>query len=151
MIIGTAMKRHVISIPAQAPVEEAIHLLVDHHIGTLPVVDKAGKLVGGLSLHELLGLVLPTFVEMVGDIDFVQDFGAVETSKIEVGLLRTPVGELARPVTSVREDCGLLRAYAIMQKHDLHDLPVVDDADRLVGIASRVDVGTAFLRGSLLR
>jgi CBS-domain-containing membrane protein len=38
-----------------------------------------------------------------------------------------------------------------MQKHDLHDLPVVDDAYRLFGIASRVDVGTAFLRGSLLR
>ena len=48
---------------------------------------------------------------------------------------------------SVSAGSGLLRAFAIMNSHHLYDLPVVDDDDRLVGIASRVDVGTALLAG----
>ena len=34
---------------------------------------------------------------------------------------------------------------AIMNSHHWYDLPVVDDDGRLVGLASRVDVGTALL------
>jgi CBS domain-containing protein len=34
-----------------------------------------------------------------------------------------------------------------MNSHDLYDLLVVDDDDRLVGLASRVDIGTALLAG----
>jgi CBS domain-containing protein len=32
-----------------------------------------------------------------------------------------------------------------MKKHDLYDLPVVNNNNQLVGLASRVDVGTALL------
>jgi CBS domain-containing protein len=52
-----------------------------------------------------------------------------------------------RPATTVEEDCGLLRAYALMIQHEMHDLPVVRDDGTLVGIASRVDIGTAILAG----
>jgi CBS-domain-containing membrane protein len=52
---------------------------------------------------------------------------------------------LMRPATVVGEDSGLLRAYAIMQKHDLHDLPIVDQSGRIIGIASRVDIATQIL------
>jgi hypothetical protein len=48
-------------------------------------------------------------------------------------------------VVAVREDAGLLRAYATMLRHDLHDLPVIDQDGRLCGIASRVDIGTTIL------
>ena len=40
-----------------------------------------------------------------------------------------------------------LRAFDIMNSNDLYDLPVVDDDGRLVGLASRVDVGIALLAG----
>jgi CBS domain-containing protein len=49
------------------------------------------------------------------------------------------------PPVSVRPESGLLRAFAIMNSHNWYDLPVVDEDGWLVGLASRVDVGTALL------
>ena len=43
-------------------------------------------------------------------------------------------------------DCGLLRAYALMLQHNVHDILVVSVEGKLAGIASRVDVGRAILR-----
>jgi CBS domain-containing protein len=50
-----------------------------------------------------------------------------------------------RPAVSVPEETGLLRAYALMLQHKLHDIPVVSRANELVGVASRVDIGVAIL------
>ena len=50
-----------------------------------------------------------------------------------------------RPVITVEEDAGLLRAYALMLQQNLHDIPVVSKDGKLIGIASRVDVGVAIL------
>jgi CBS domain-containing protein len=38
-----------------------------------------------------------------------------------------------------------MRAYALMIQHGLHDLLIVAADGKLVGIASRVDVGRAIL------
>lgn len=50
---------------------------------------------------------------------------------------------------SVSEDTKLLRTYALMLQHELHDITVISKDEELVGIASRVDIGTAigFWRG----
>jgi CBS domain-containing protein len=50
-----------------------------------------------------------------------------------------------QPPVSVEADSGLLRAFSMLRKHELHDLPVVDENGILVGIVSRVDAGTAFV------
>jgi CBS domain-containing protein len=50
-----------------------------------------------------------------------------------------------KPPFTVPQDCGLLRAYALMLQHNLHDLLIVSADGKLVGIASRVDVGRAIL------
>jgi CBS domain-containing protein len=69
----------------------------------------------------------------------------VETTRPAPELLKRPVRTLMRPVMTVDEECGLLRAYALMLKHDLTDLPVVNKKGELSGIASRVDIGTSVL------
>jgi CBS domain-containing protein len=50
-----------------------------------------------------------------------------------------------QPAQSVEEGSGMLRAYGLMLKHNLSDLPVVSDEGMLVGVVSRVDIGTAIL------
>lgn len=47
------MSRDVISVDEQAPADEARHLLLDHNIRTLPVVDGEARLVGAVGLREL--------------------------------------------------------------------------------------------------
>lgn len=145
MNIADCMKRDVVSITASASVGQAAARFAARHIGMLPVVDAAGQLRGILQLPDLLSLVMPDFVQLVEDFDFVHDFGAVEARQPSPDMLTRPVTEVMRPPVSVEAACGLLRAFAVMHKHDLHDLPVVDAAGRLVGIASRVDIGAALL------
>jgi len=145
MQISDVMKREVISIDQGASLGQALDMLTRHRIGVLPIIDRDGKLVGALRLRSILELVLPAFVDLVENYDFVEDFGAWERSAIGEERRRAPVADLMDPPLSVTADSGLLRAHAFMRQHDLHDLPVVDDEGRLIGLASWVDVGIAFL------
>lgn len=147
MQISDCMKRDVFSISSEATIREAAAVFVERHIGLLPILDGEGKLIGMVGLRDLLILELPDFFKLVPDLDFVRDFGAVETNRPTLEQLDRPVTTLMRPVTSVEETSGLLRSYALMLKQNLHDLPIVDTAGKLVGIASRVDLGTAILAG----
>jgi CBS domain-containing protein len=139
------MKRTVYSIPSTATIRQAAALAVERHIGLLPVVDEVGKPIGVVRLGDLLSLELPSFFNLLPDLDFVHDFGAVETSHPSAEEIDHPVKSLIQPWIFVEETCGMLRAYALMMKHNLHDLPVVSEDGALVGIASRVDIGTAIL------
>jgi len=146
MKVYQCMKLNAISIKVEATVQDAAKLLVSHHIGTLPVVDEAYHLVGILHLRDMLKLVMPSFVNMFSDFDFVRsDFGVFEEATISAETAVKPIRDLLEPPVSVLAESGLLRAFAILDKHKAYDLPVVDENDRLVGIASRVDVGTALL------
>jgi CBS domain-containing protein len=146
--IGQSMKHEVISITVSATIREAAALFVEGHIGTLPVVDGDEKLVGILHIRDLLELVMPSFVRLVEDFDFVRgDFSIFETLLPSQEVAAQTASSIMVAPVSVRVSSGLLRAFAIMNSHHLYDLPVVDDDGRLVGLASRVDIGTALLAG----
>ena len=145
MIISKHMKRNVVSIPVTASIREAAAIIVKKHIGLLPVVDKDEKLAGVVGIRDLLSLELPDFVSFVADLDFVHDFGAVEITRPPARTLDKSVKSLMKDAIAVEEDCGLLRAYALMVQHNLHDMPVISKEGKLIGVASRVDVGTAIL------
>jgi CBS-domain-containing membrane protein len=141
------MKRRVITVTAETTFQEAARLVVDQHVGTLPVVDEEGRLTGVVRLHDLVGVFMPDFVALLDNIDFVRDFGALEQAeakdRAEVGGLT--MGELAGPPVAVEEDSGLMHALVTILKSQIQDLPIVDNTGRLVGIASRVDIAVAFL------
>jgi CBS domain-containing protein len=139
------MKRNVVSIPETSTIREAAAVFVKEHIGLLPIVDQNNKLVGVIGLRDLLSLVLPDFVNFVVDVDFVHDFGAVETTRPSKEILDQSIKSLMKPPITVNENSGLLRAYALMLQHYLHDMPVLSEDGKLVGMASRVDIGTAIV------
>jgi CBS domain-containing membrane protein len=145
MEIGKYMKHKVVSIPETSTIREAASVFVKHHVGLLPIVDQDKKLVGVVGLRDLLALELPDFVNFIADLDFVHDFGAVETTRPTIEVLDGSVTTLMSPAISVTEDTGLLRTYALMLQHKLHDMPIVSKSQQLVGVASRVDIGTAIL------
>jgi CBS domain-containing protein len=145
MTVTACMKKHVVSIPVTATIREAAEIIVGKHIGLLPVVDKNDKPIGVIGIRDLLTLELPDFVSFVADVDFVHDFGAVETTRPSARTLGKSVKTLMKPAIFVDEDCGLLRAYALMLQHNLHDMLVVSKDGKLIGIASRVDIGVAIL------
>lgn len=143
--ISKCMKPDVVSIPDTYTIREAARVLVEKHVGLLPVLDRDNRLIGVVSLRNLLNLELPDFVNFVADLDFVHDFGAVETTRPADQVLDRSVTTLMGPAISVRQDAGLMRTYALLLQHNLHDMPVVSEDGKLSGIASRVDIGVAIL------
>ena len=145
MKISECMKRNVVSIPETSTVREVAATFVKEKVSLLAIVDANNKLVGVAGLRDLLSLVLPDFVNFVADLDFVHDFGAVETIRPSAQVLDASIKTLMKLPISVDEDSGLLRAYALMLQHNLHDVPVVAKEGQLIGMVSRVDIGTMIL------
>jgi CBS-domain-containing membrane protein len=146
MSIQSSMKRRVISILDTDTLQTAAKLFLQYHVGTLPVTTGEGKLVGILKLHGLLTLILPAFTRLMGDFDFVGDFGAMESIRPSPEIMSKQVSEVMEAPVFVDASSGLSRAFSFLHHHNLTDLPVVDSDHHLVGIASRVDIGTAILR-----
>lgn len=148
--IGTWMKKNVVSIGADATLLEAARLLAKKKVGTLPVIDDGGVLIGISSMRKIVRFFLPDFINVMEDVDFVRDFGAIDIpSPVDIKKAsRISIKEMMDEPVSVEKDSTLMRALAIMITHDLLDLPVVDKG-KLVGIASRVDIGRAFLHSWL--
>ena len=77
-------------------------MFVKQHVGMLPVVDKDGRPVGVVGLQDMLTLELPDFVNFVADVDFVHDFGAVETTRPSAATLARPIKKLMKPPSRCR-------------------------------------------------
>ena len=147
MNVKTSMKKRVITVLDTATLGMAAKQFVKHHVGMLPVINAQGKLVGVLQLRDLLTLTLPDFTRLMEDFDFVVSFGAANSIQPSKEDISKKVSEVMEPPVCVKDTCGLSRAFSLLHRHNLTDLPVVDAENCLVGIASRVDVGTAILKG----
>jgi CBS-domain-containing membrane protein len=146
MKVNEYMKQTAISIPVTDTIAHAADLLAQHHISTLPVVDEQNKLVGILHISDLLELVMPVFVNLFQDFDFIrEDFGDYEELRPSAATAAKSISTLMEAPYAVSANAGLLLAFATMKKHNAYDLPVVNDNNQLVGLVSRVDVGTALL------
>jgi len=146
MNVKSSMKKQVITVLDTDNLGKAAKQFVKHHVGMLPVVNAEGKLVGVLQLRDLLNLALPDFTRLMEDFDFVGTFGAANSIQPSKEEIAKKVSEVMEPPVCVDDTCGLSRAFALLHRHNLTDLPVVDTTNCLVGIASRVDIGTAMLK-----
>jgi len=146
MTVKSSMKTQVITVLDTDNIGTVAKQFVKHHVGMLPVINAEGKLVGVLQLRDLLSLVLPDFTHLLEDFDFVGTFGAARNIQPSKDQLSKKVSEVMEEPVCVKENCGLTRAFSLLHHHNLTDLPVVDKENFLVGIASRVDVGTAILK-----
>ena len=144
--INCCMKRKVIFGHPEMTVRKAALLMAESNVGTLPVVDETSTLVGVTTMRDVIHIFLPDFVSLLSNIGFVKDYGdwgtpSRESLKRAESLL---VADIMGEPVSVENDCTLIRALSLLHKHRIRDLAVVKDG-KLVGIASRVDIGRAFL------
>lgn len=111
--IAEIMNKDVLAIDAAKSCRCAIEMFLQHHVGSMPVVDDDGRLVGILSKSDLM---LPFQMDKkVSDI-------------------------YTRGVLSVPEDSTIERVIRIFQSKRVRCIPVVDSGNRLVGVVGREDV-----------
>jgi CBS domain-containing protein len=108
----------VISIGLDASVADAVARMVEHNIGSLPVIDGQGRLVGIFSERDVLrGL----------------DYHGEEFRQMRVVTVMT-----CEPLTC-RKDDDLNNVMGLMTARRIAKIPVLDDT-RLVGIVSVGDM-----------
>lgn len=145
------MKSRVIFGHPDMTVKKAAALMAEHNVGTLPVVVKTSELVSVTTMDNIIQIFLPDFVSLLSNITFVKNYGDLgtlspENMRMAENLL---VGDIMEEPISVENNCELMRALSLMHNHKIQDLPVVEEG-KLVGIASRVDIGRAFLSSWLI-
>ncbi len=96
------------------------------------VTDPEGRLVGMLSMHDILLLIRPKHIHIWGAMEDVDIAGLVESSCRQTRLIR--VGDvMTREVISVTPDTHLLVALDIMIKKHIRRIPVIE-TDQIQGI-----------------
>ena len=128
MRVVDVMTSDVITVNAGTTITEAARLMFRNRVSGLPVCDSDSCLVGMITEADFLRLEvarhgdeMPNSVETVGEV-------------------------MTRDVTTIDPNAELAEAAKVMVYQDVNRLPVVDEASRMLGIVSRLDVVAAFTR-----
>jgi CBS domain-containing protein len=143
--IGALMARDVVTAEYGTPFKDVVRLLGEHRISGLPVVDEDDKVIGVISETDLMlrQAEEPGEETWIGRLRRLRH-SARETDAKSRAL--TAGGLMSAPAVTVRADATVPEAARLMAEHRIERLPVVDEEDRLVGIVTRRDLLTVFLR-----
>ncbi len=122
--------------------KELVRLLAERRVSALPVVDVNLNVIGIVSEADLL-------LKQQQPADSFQRFllegkrRRLERAKARGG---TAVELMSRPAITVGPDATVAEAARLLRMHLIKRLPVADPLGRLVGIVSRSDLLSVFLR-----
>jgi CBS domain-containing protein len=145
--VGSVMTTEVVRAEYGTPFKEVARRLGEYRISGLPVVDEDDKVIGVISETDL----------MARQADTPDPFEPKKRSRL-AGLTpsarrhaaksraRTAGQLMTEPPVTVHADDTIVEAARTMAQHRVERLPVLDEADRLVGIVTRRDLLTVFLR-----
>jgi CBS-domain-containing membrane protein len=143
------MRTKVTSVMTARPVvatettgfKEIAGLLVEHRISALPVLDEAGRLVGVVSQADLL--LKETFAAADHRHLLESDRRRRERAKAGALLARDL---MTAPAVAIGPSALITEAARLMHDKKVKRLPVVDEDGQVIGIVTRGDLLTVFLR-----
>jgi CBS domain-containing protein len=145
------MVRDVLTFASEQNVHEAMRALVERSVGGAPVVDADGRVVGVLSVSDLIvpeaRLHFPTIVNLFG-VNVALPWHDKELDESVSKALGEFVGEvMTAPPVTVATDATIEDVATLMHDRQVPRLPVVDAQSRLAGIITRTDILRAMVRG----
>ena len=117
--VDSVMNKQVVSIRDDQPCEAALQMFLATHVGSLPVVNPQGEVVGIISKTDLL-------------------------SPSKIGKRVRDV--LTRDVVTIQQGCPLAKAIRILQSRRVRAIPVVDRHRKLLGVVGREDILAYYAR-----
>jgi CBS domain-containing protein len=135
------MTRDVVRARRDTPFKELVRLLAENDITAVPVVDDLERPMGVVSEADLLRK----------SADQADPSGRVPVPNLEAWERAKAGGSRAEelmsaPAVCARPEWNVVEAARLMEAQHVKRLPVVDEADRLLGIVSRGDLLRIFLR-----
>lgn len=150
MKVEDVMNRNVITLKPDMTIKEATQLLAKKGISGAPVVNEEGKLIGILTVKDVLK-VLKEQIEGFGIYIFPTPFDFMET--IPLSLPVESQKDIFKRISSIKvEKVMEKRVHYVKPEDDIYDalyllvkkevsrLPVVDEEKRVIGILTRSDI-----------
>lgn len=122
------MSRDVLTVSPDTPAVEAGHILVEHSIRRLPVVED-GRLVGIVTYDDIRGARPSAAARTVDELELAYLLANLPISEV---MTRDPV--------TVSADETIGRAADAMLANEVGGVPVVDRDGRLVGLITESDI-----------
>jgi CBS domain-containing protein len=140
--VETVMTTDVASVREGTPFKDVIRTLSRWDVSAVPVVDRDGHVLGVVSEGDLLVKQGTQELQLSRSLlrwwrDRVDHRRAAATTAGQL---------MSKPAITITADATVARAARTLTEHGIKRLPVVDDDGRLVGIVSRKDLLTVFLR-----
>ncbi len=132
MLVKDCMTPNPVTVTEETSLHDALRLLRERKIRRLPVLDKAGKLVGMVSEKDLL---------------YASPSPATTLSVFEVNYLIAQIKVrqlMSEKLITIDDDCPLEEAARIMADNRISGLPVMHGG-KLVGIITETDLFKVFL------
>ena len=141
------MSTNLVTVEPGATIREIAAALIEHRISGVPVVDKAGKLLGIVSEGDLMRKELtprlPDAVNILGAIIYYH--GVARYREDFKKLMADTAREImTKKIISVSEDTEIEAIGKCMLDHEIKRVPVLRDG-KLVGLISRADLIKALL------
>ncbi len=142
MLIREVMVTRVFTVRETDLVRSAVLLMLNHHFGALPVTDDENKIIGIISLRDVMLPLYPNYGDYIHDAVHTGAFLEMEEGYQKV--LDKTVGEImTRRPTTISPDEPVLKAASFMGMKNLRRIPVVE-SDKLVGMVSIADINRGF-------
>ncbi|MFD5932283.1 CBS domain-containing protein [Streptomyces sp. NPDC060333] len=133
------MTREVISVPPDATFKDIVRTLIEHEVSAVPVIDSSGHPLGVISERDMLPKPSDQG-EYFRSLPRREAWGQDKAEASRAEELMSAPAVCAKPDWTVAEAARLMEAQGVKR------LLVVDEKDMLVGIVSRRDLLTIFLR-----
>lgn len=135
------MKKDVVTVNPRDSIHEALALMLENRVFSLPVTDGRGRCIGILSATDLLELTRDVDAEVESIVADGELPGSWLLDRIHAQLGGEYVDEvMTETVSTIGEDESVVRAVKLMIRDKIHRIPVINDRGALSGIVSTTDV-----------
>jgi len=144
MQVKEVMSEEVITVKRSTTLKQLLEIFTKFHIFPLvPVIEEDNRLVGVVSFRNLVNVFQLRQPEILKAVPFLdeeeEDIFKVEFTE-EMGNLVVADDIMERKFITVQEDASLEEAYKLMKLHLKEEFPVVDRAEKLVGMIGIFDI-----------
>jgi len=140
------MSRNLVTAEYGSEIEEAWAQLHFHNIKAIPVVDRAQRVIGIITLVDFLKRANLKTYETLRDklVSFIKRTPGMCADKPEV------VGQImASPVYMAKQTMHIVELVPLLSERGLRHIPIIDEERRLVGMITQSDLIAALYAGTV--
>jgi PTS system nitrogen regulatory IIA component len=143
LTVADIMTKEVISVAPDFTLKTVMDLFAKHSLSYAPVLDQ-NRLVGEITISDIVALGIPEYASMVGNLSFLSSFEPFESllAKEKTILVGNVMQE---PKVKLTPDASIIEmAFELIRSHKRHAAVVKDDT--FTGVVSLVDLMNKVIR-----